>query len=79
MNDLNKCLDKMRMLHGLPPHDNPSNTCRGDGYFLNSIELDFDKATLMKVVNLISKEQAIRQVFKDQATELVNKMVEREL
>ena len=29
--------DKLRILHGDPPHDTWSNYCYGDGYFANSL------------------------------------------
>ena len=30
-------MDNWRMVHGLPPHNNISNICYGDGYFMNSL------------------------------------------
>lgn len=34
--------DKLRKLYGYPPYDGPSNICRGDGYFAQSIVRDYD-------------------------------------
>lgn len=52
---LEHCLDKLRILHGLPPYDTPSNICRSDGYFAKSIERDFPDV-LKAAQYLISKE-----------------------
>jgi hypothetical protein len=42
---LEQCVNAMRMLRALPPHDVPSNICAHDGYFANSITRDYDEDT----------------------------------
>jgi len=36
----------LRKLHGLPPHNNPSNICYGDGYFSKDIRSRYSKAEI---------------------------------
>ena len=73
---LKRCVDKYRMLFGLPPHDGPSNFCRSDNYFGNSIERDFDSHVKKAALELIEKERHIRAVFKKEADKAVMKMLE---
>jgi|GEM_PF-2889499 len=43
-----KALDALARLDGLPPYDGPSNICRNDGYYAQSIEQTFG----MSIVDL---------------------------
>jgi len=36
-----KALDALAILDGKPPYDGPSNICRNDGYYAQSIEQTF--------------------------------------
>lgn len=39
-----EALDKIRMLRGEPPHNDPGNICYGDGIFATSIVRDYGPA-----------------------------------
>ena len=39
-------LDALKKLNGLPPYDTPSNLCRNDGYFAQSIRNNFSEAQI---------------------------------
>lgn len=37
----NRAIGQLKKLDGLPPYDGGDNICKGDGYFANSIGLEF--------------------------------------
>ena len=40
--------EMLKKLYGLPPYDNFSNICYGDGYFAKSIEDKFSKEEIKR-------------------------------
>lgn len=54
-NDVNKCVDDLKKLNGLPPYDGGSNFVRNDGWFARSIEQDYDRATRDEAEKLIAE------------------------
>jgi len=64
-----KIIDKLKMLDGLPPHNDGGNFCRGDGYFANSIERDFRMplSELRKVTGYDKISKRVGKLMKEAA------------
>ena len=39
--DIQECVEDLKMLRGIAPHNHPSNIVYGDGYFANSLETKY--------------------------------------
>ena len=50
--DKEAVIKDLKMLDGLPPYDEASNICRGDGYFAKSIEKKYG-ATLQELSKMV--------------------------
>lgn len=77
--DLDKCIDELKKLHGLPPYNCPSNYCYGDGFFASSIVLEFDKLTYetatQEILNIIKMDK-LKPVIVDKLEETSSKLAD---
>ncbi len=44
--DIQECVEDLKMLRGIAPHNHPSNIVYGDGYFAKSLETKYPRGVL---------------------------------
>lgn len=54
---MEKLIDDLKKLKGLPPYDNWSNICCGDGYFWKDIQNRYTESEIEEAQKIIKKEQ----------------------
>lgn len=57
MNSVDKCVDALKKLRGLPPHNTFTNFCMGDGYFAASIRRDFTPHQIQEAERILAAEK----------------------
>ena len=60
-----EAIKDLKMLHGMPPYDSPSNYCKGDGYFANNMIKKYN----MSMRDLI-KKTGFNQLYSDYEKDL---------
>lgn len=49
---------KVRMLMGIPPHNQPSNICWNDGYFYRSLVIEYGEKAVIEMQEKLKKENS---------------------
>lgn len=56
-NTKEKLIDDLKKFKGLPPYNDWSNICAGDGYFWNDIQKRYTESEIAKAKQIIKNEK----------------------